>query len=230
MNSKIESKNNYKNPKGLEMYFSPEIAEKFSELEQNEKNFRVAKIVDAVLMQESANIEGPIYSAELGGGAHPDRYDNFFEKLIVETGHMDWVDVSPFMLEEAKKYISDEKYQKRREVITFIKKDILEYLRNLEPGKLDIAIMKYTIDHIENLEMLFSLLWEKLALGGKFIATIGITSSELKSYSTNASFYITVNNFPTMKLAFCEMGIALLLNFSKCQAIPKPVILKAQKP
>jgi len=215
MNSKIESKNNYKNPKGLEMYFSPEIAEKFSELEQNEKNFRVAKIVDAVLMQESANIKGPIYSAELGGGAHPDRYDNFFEKLIVETGHMDWVDVSPFMLEEAKKYISDEKYQKRREVITFIKKDILEYLRNLEPGKLDIAIMKYTIDHIENLEKLFFLLWEKLALGGKFIATIGIISPELKSYSTNARFLYNGKQFPNNETRILRDGDSFTVKFFK---------------
>ena len=37
--------------KELKMYFSPEIAEKFAQLEQNEKNYRVAAIVDRVLMQ-----------------------------------------------------------------------------------------------------------------------------------------------------------------------------------
>ena len=29
----------HKNQKGFEMYFVPEVAEKFAELEQNEKNF-----------------------------------------------------------------------------------------------------------------------------------------------------------------------------------------------
>lgn len=53
MNPEKKSQNPSHNNKGLEMYFSPEIAEKFAELEQNEKNFKVAQIVDLVLTQES---------------------------------------------------------------------------------------------------------------------------------------------------------------------------------
>jgi len=108
-------------PKGLEMYFSPEVVQKFAELEQNEKNFKVANIVDTVLMQETTGIGHPIFSAELGGGAHPDRYDAFFKKLIQEGGHMDWVDISPYMLELAEKYIATEEFKERRKVITCIK-------------------------------------------------------------------------------------------------------------
>ncbi|MBS4066706.1 MAG: hypothetical protein KGZ74_19245, partial [Chitinophagaceae bacterium] len=75
---------------GLDMYFSPEIAEKFAELEQNDKNFRVAQIVDRILVQETKELSSPIYSAELGGGAHPDRYHEFFAKLLQEPkGHID---------------------------------------------------------------------------------------------------------------------------------------------
>lgn len=62
------------------------------------------------------------------------------------------------MIELAKKYISDEKYQDRKEVITFIENDILKYLCSLENEKLDFVIMKYTIDFIDNLEVLFELL------------------------------------------------------------------------
>ena len=102
MNPEIKPQNSSSNHKGLEMYFSPEIAEKFAEHEQNEKNFKVARIVDAILIQEAADFKAQIYSAELGGGAHPDRYDGFFSKLLSEHGRMDWVDISPLMLELAK--------------------------------------------------------------------------------------------------------------------------------
>jgi len=199
MNTKKEniSQNNPELNKDLKMYFSPEIAEKFAELEQNEKNFKVAQIVDKILIQESKEIKHPIYSAELGGGAHPDRYHEFFNKLLNKPrGHIDWVDISPYMLELAKKYISNEKYQNRKEVITFIENDILEYLRGLENKKLDLAIMKYTIDHIDNLSALFELLLTKLKQGGKLIATIGNLNPELRSFSTNARFLYDGKQFP----------------------------------
>ncbi len=56
----------------LEMYFSLEVALNFAELEQNDKNFRIARIADRVLMQEIKDFDNPIYAAEFGGGAHPD--------------------------------------------------------------------------------------------------------------------------------------------------------------
>jgi len=216
-----ESQNPSNNHKGLEMYFSPEIAEKFAELEQNEKNFKVAQIADLVLMQESEKIKTPIYSAELGGGAHPDRYHEFFSKLLKEPrGHIDWVDVSPYMLELAKKYISDEKYQNRKEVVAFIKSDILEYLRGLENEKLDLAIMKYTIDHIDNLNALFELLYAKLKQGGKLIATIGSMSPELKSYSTNARFLYNGEQFPDNETRTLKDGDNFTVKFFKVSGNP----------
>ena len=219
MNPKIKPQNP-SNHKGLKMYFSPEIAEKFAELEQNEKNFKVAEIVDTVLLQESADLKAPIYSAELGGGAHPDRYDEFFSKLINEGGHMDWVDVAPLMLEMAKKYISNEKYQNRKNVITFVKSEILEYLRGLENEKLDLAIMKYTIDHIESLDELFKLLSIKLTQGGKLIATIGSTSPELKSYSTNARFLYNGEQFPDNETHTLKDGDNFTVKFFKVSGDP----------
>lgn len=202
------------------MYFSPEITEKFAELEQNEKHFKVAWIVDIILLQESANLKTPIYSAELGGGAHPDRYDEFFSKLANEHGHMDWVDIAPPMLELAEKYISNEKYQNRKNVITFIKSEILEYLRGLEDGKLDLAIMKYTIDHIESLDELFKLLSMKLTQGGKLIATIGSTSPELKSYSTNARFLYNGEQFPDNETRALKDGDNFTVKFFKVSGDP----------
>lgn len=221
MNPEIKPQNPSNNHKGLEMYFSPDIAEKFAELEQNKKNFKVAQVVDTMLLQESAGLEAPIYSAELGGGAHPDRYDEFFSKLINERGHMDWVDVAPLMLELAKKYISNEKYQNRKEIITFVKSEILEYLRGLENEKLDLAIMKYTIDHIDNLDELFEQLSAKLKQGGKLIATIGSTSPELKSYSTNARFLYNGEQFPDNETRALKDGDNFTVKFFKVSGDPR---------
>lgn len=219
MNPETQSPYPPESHKGLEMYFSPEVARKFAELEQNEKNFRVAGIVDTILIQESAGLQTPINSAELGGGAHPDRYDGFFDKLINEHGHIDWVDVSPHMLELAKKYLSDEKYQKRKEVATFIESDILEYLRSLEDGKLDLAIMKYTVDHIETLDELLKLLQAKLSPGGKLVATIN-TNPELRSYSTNARFLYNGERFPDNETRTLKDGDNFTVKFFKISGDP----------
>lgn len=229
MNPEIKPQNSSSNHKGLEMYFSPEVAEKFAELEQNEKNFKVAQIMDTILLQESANFKAPIFSVELGGGAHPDRYHKFFDKLIAEHGHMDWVDVSPLMLELAKKYISNEKYQNRKEVITFIEADIMEYLRGIENEKLDLAIMKYTIDHIDNLKSLFELLSKKLAQGGKLVATIGSTRPELKSFSTNARFLYNGEQFPDDETRTLHDGDNFTVKFFKISGDPMAGYLEGAK-
>ncbi len=212
--------------KGLEMYFSEEITEKFAELEQNEKNFRVAKLVDNILVQETASLEFPIYSAELGGGAHPDRYHEFFDRLLKDGGYIDWVDISPYMLKLAEKYISDEKYQDRKDVITFIQNDILEYLYGLEKEKLDLAIMKYTIDHIEDLDRLFELLSEKLKTGAKLVSTIGNSSPELKSHSTNARFLYNGEEFPDDEVKILKDGDNFTAKFFKVSADPSAGYLR----
>lgn len=221
MNPEMKSQNLSNNRKGLEMYFLPEIARQYAELEQNEKNFRVARIVDLVLVQESAKMKAPISAAELGGGAHPDRYHEFFDKLLQEPhGHIDWVDVAPPMIELAKRYISNEKYQNRNEIITFVEKDILEYLRGLENEKLDLAIMKYTIDFIKKLEELFKLLSMKLTQGGKLIASIGGTSPELKSYSTNARYLYNGEQFPDNETRTLNDGDNFTVKFFKVSGDP----------
>lgn len=221
MNIEKNQQNPSNTPKGLEMYFSPEIVEKFAELEQNEKNFKVAKIVDLILIQEFGEADDPIYAAELGGGAHPDRYHEFFNKLLEKPrGHIDWVDISPYMLELAKKYISDEKYKSRNDVITFITSGILEYLQNIENEKLDLTIMKYTLDHIEDLNSFFQLLATKLKPGGKLVATIASLNPQLKSYSTNARFLYNGKEFPDDETRTLKDGDNFTVKFFKVSGDP----------
>lgn len=220
MNQKRGPQDSPEKHEGLEMYFSPDVTERFAELEQNDKNFQVAEIVDRAIIQETRDMSGPICVAELGGGAHPDRYHSLFSKLLEEPhGHIDWVDVSPYMLELAEKYLSDERYRERKEVITFVKCDILEYLHNLENEKLDLALMKYTIDHIESLDELFGLLAEKMKRGGKLIATIS-SSPELKSYSTNARFLYNGEEFPEDEVRMLKDGEHFTVKFFKVSGDP----------
>lgn len=223
MNSEIKKYDPSHNYEKLKMYFSPEITEQFAEHEQNDKNFRVAEIVDRTIMQEIGKMKGPLQAAELGGGAHPDRYHKFFNYLLQEPrGKIDWVDISPYMLELAqKKYLADEKYQKRAEVITFIKSDILEYLRGREDEELDLAIMKYTIDHISDLHELFGLFAQKLKRGGKVISIIGSTSPELQSYSTNARFLYNGEPFPDNETRLLHDGDSFTVKFFKVSGDPQ---------
>lgn len=207
--------------KGLEMYFSPEIAEKFAHLEQNEKNYRVAAIVDGVLIQETENMKNPIYAAELGGGAHPDRYHKFFSKLLKEPkGHIDWVDVSPYMLDLAEKYLNNGKYKDRKEVIEFIESDILEYLDGLEDEKLDLAIMKYTLDHIKDIKALFELLFEKLKPKGRLISTIDNLGPEIKSHSTNVRYLYNGEEIPEDETRILKDGDSFTIKFFKISGDP----------
>jgi len=207
------SQNKYK---GIEMYFSEEITEKFAQLEQNEKNYRVAAIIDKILLQETENIENPIYVAELGGGAHPDRYHKFFSKLLKEPkGHMDWVDISPYMLKLAEKYLGNKKYRKRKEVIRFIESDILEYLNRLENKKLDLAIMKYTFEYLKDIKSLFELLSKKLKSKGRLIATIDNLRPELKSYSTNGRYLYNGKEFPDNETRLLKDGDSFMIKFFK---------------
>lgn len=68
--------------KHLQMYFNPNTVESFSKLEQNEKNYMVAEAVDRIIINEIKDIPNPLMVAELGGGAHPDRYEALFKNCF----------------------------------------------------------------------------------------------------------------------------------------------------
>lgn len=201
--------------KDLGMYFNKEVVQSFAEREQNEKNFRVAKIADKVIAEETKELLDPLYVAELGGGAHPDRYDQLFTRLIKNNGHIDWVDISPLMLELADGYLNNEKYKDRKKSISYVNAEILEYLKSLPDEKLNLAIMKYTIDHISDLDELFKNLKEKLSDDGKLISTMGGLNPELKSISTNARFLYNGEEFPENETRTLIDGDTFTVKFFK---------------
>lgn len=174
--------------KESELYFDEGITAGIAEQEQNEKNFRVASILDRIIMHEVESLPDPLYVAELAGGAHPDRYDKLFSRLLSKNGKIDWVDFSEPMLKLAKKYL-EIKFKERLKVLNFVKMDIFEYLESVSDNSLSLANMKYTFDHVEDIEKLFGLLYKKLVRGGALTATLSIKSNVLKARSTNAQYY-----------------------------------------
>lgn len=205
----------------LAMYFSEEVAREFAKHEQNKRNFEVAEVIDQILIQETEKIEKPLYVAELGGGAHPDRYHQFFKKLLKKPqGKIDWVDVSAFMLKLAKEYISTDDYKERLDIISFIEKDIMDYLDALEDESLDVAIMKYVIDYIDNIDELFSLLSLKLQKGGIFVATIR-TYPYLEKHSTSAEYFYRGEDIPEEEAKELKDGDYYTIKFLKESGNPK---------
>ncbi len=202
--------------KGIGMYFNEKTAELFAEREQNEKNFRVAAIVDRTILSEIAAMKGPIHAAELGGGAHPDRYDGLFDRLLREPrSRLDWVDLSPHMLSLAERYLDKANLQDRKKALSFIESDMTEYLRDLSDETLDLVIMKYTIDHLSDLESFMEALAKKLKPNGRLIATIGTLNPELKSHSTNARFLYHGQEFPEHETRTLKDGDDYTVKFFK---------------
>ncbi len=227
---KINNEKLKKRSNGLEMYFNKNISKLFAELEQNDKNWRVAEIVDRVIAFEIKDFKNPLFVCELGGGAHPDRYHVLFHRLLQEPmGKIDWVDISPYMMELALKYIDNDKYIERKKVIRFIIDDILEYLNNLDDNSLDLGIMKYTLDYIDNPERLFELLSKKLKMGGKLVSTMTVLTPELKSISTNARFLYNGKEFPENETRILKDGDHFTIQFFKESGHPEKGYLDGAK-
>lgn len=208
----------------MAMYFNPQVAKGFAQAEQNEKNFRVAAIVDRILMQVTQDMPGPLFVAELGGGAHPDRYHRFFERLLTSPGgHMDWVDISPHMLALASEYLQGEQYEARKGIIHFVESDLLDYVDRLAPESLDMAIMKYTLDHLDSdeVELFFQLLQQKLKPGGKLVSTMAYLDGKLRSVSTNARFLYHGQEFPDDEVKQLQGGDDFTVKFLKVSGHPE---------
>lgn len=203
---------------------NPETARAFSELQQNEKNQQVSEAVDDIMMFGLEQTQEPIQAANLGAGAHIDRYHQFFEKLEENVdSKFDWVDSSPYMLELAQEYLIKDQYSERGKVVELINSDMLDYLDNRPDEALDLAVMQYTLDHIDDnsLDRLFNLLSQKLKQGGRLVSTLTTVSPEIDSISTNARFLHQGQEFPDNETRFLQEGEKFSLKFFKESGNPE---------
>jgi hypothetical protein len=73
--------------------------------------------------------------------------------------------------------------------------------------------MKYTIDHIDNIDELFALLKRKLRKGWVLVSSVWVLSPELKSISTNARFLYNWKEFPENETRLLSDGDTFTVKF-----------------
>ncbi|HIG94618.1 MAG: hypothetical protein QT05_C0018G0007 [archaeon GW2011_AR13] len=201
------------------MYFEKKPLKEYVEHQQNPSNIAVAQILERISLQELKQFSRPWYISELGAGARTDRYNLLFNELLKEPkGQIDWVDFSPLMIELAKKYLQQNPEMKQ--VINFVENDAFNYLQQLENNKLNIAIMKYSFDHIKDPKTLFTLLAQKIMPNGSFVSDLSITD-ELKSHSTNVRYTYNGKEVPYGKTIELRDGDKFGLKFFKESGNPE---------
>ena len=213
----------------MDMYFDRETATRFAEAEENDKHRRVAKILDRLSLHELKGVPNPLHIVELGGGAHPDRYDGIFDRLMTEPrGQIDWVDVAPFMLELGGAYLDRKGLSSRKEVIRFIQQDLLEYLQAAPNASLDSMLLKYVAAFLSaaDFERLTALASKKLKRGGCLIATQGFLKPEVPSHSTNARYSLNGELVPEGTTKELHHGDKIGINFFNISGDPTSGFLK----
>ena len=170
------------------LYFDYVRAREVATQEQNEKNYRVASILDRIMMHELSNTRWPLNIVEMGGGAHLDRYHQLFGKISSQGGIIHWVDFSEPMIQLAREYLLKTGFSYRLQFIDFVNHDMVAYLQGIEDESVDLFNFKYTFDHVKNLEGLMGLLWRKLNTDGSVTSDISI-KDVLRARSTNAQYF-----------------------------------------
>jgi ubiquinone/menaquinone biosynthesis C-methylase UbiE len=173
----------------IEMYLNPKTAENFAqrEKEDTEEHSVVSGVIENIAMEIFVDKE--IKMANLGAGANPQKYEKILEKTK-NGSELDWVDISPKMLEIASKEIN------QSENIHFIENNFTGYLNSKEDNSLDCVIMQYSINYIDDIKDFFEILSKKLNTGGAFIANLGAKSLENNKW---ASFLINGQEFSGRK-------------------------------
>ncbi len=210
---------------GQKMFFDEKVARDFAKHEQNEKHNNTAKVFDILALDSLKNSQTPYHIADIFAGAHPDRYHNLFKLLIETSSQIDWVDYSPIMLNLAKEYLKS--YQDNREqTINFIHKKYTDYLESLQDETLDLVLIKYSLDYIENLEDFFTLLYKKMGENSTLISTLTTSSNKLKSHSTNAKYFYNNQPIPEGKEITLKDGDKFTMKFFQESGNPNSELIE----
>lgn len=175
---------------GQEMYFDKEIAQTMIEREKNQEHILTAQTVENIALSEIEPRLG-LKIAELGAGAHPQRYPNLLEFLNKNEGRLEWVDQAPIMLDYAKKQVPKNKN------IDFAEKEMVSYLKQ-NKNEFDALILKYSFNYVisSSLEEWLKAMNESLKENAVVIATLNLYEEGLKPRSFNATYTINGNPIP----------------------------------
>ena len=178
------------------MFFDEKIARLFATHEENYKHIGVADAIARVLIFKLQEMPKPWHIADLGAGAHIDRYDPLFEIMLAEPrGKYDHIDISPVMISLAKETAKNKFIENRLEIVEFFEIEAIEYLKSEPDSSLDGIIMKYTFEDIHDIDELFGLVSQKLKKGGVLVATMQ-PSDVIPSSKSNARFLYRGEEFP----------------------------------
>jgi hypothetical protein len=170
------------------LYHEEDLAGAIIALEHRSSHYRdLAQIMGYVAALEASKRSGSLYVAELGGGAHPEHYTHLWRVLEgLESGSVDWVDMSVYMLNHAKETFP----QPLVESVRFIPCDMMSYLQQIGDHALDMVLMKYTFNFLPPtvLESFFALLRQKLFRTGRLVATISVENGILPSRSQHVRY------------------------------------------
>jgi len=175
---------------GQEMYFDKEITQTMIEREKNQEHILTAQTVENIALSEIKPKLG-LKIAELGAGAHPQRYPNLLEFLNKNKGGLEWIDQAPIMLDYAKKQVPKNKN------IDFIEKEMVSYLKQ-NKNEFDALILKYSFNYVisASLEEWLKTMNESLKENATVIATLNLYEEGLKPRSFNATYTINGNPIP----------------------------------
>jgi ubiquinone/menaquinone biosynthesis C-methylase UbiE len=211
--------------KGQEMFFNEEVAKKFAEAENNEKNINVSIAIDSIILKFLDKISDKPLGVNLFGGAHADRHDKLIEKLNKKNGKLYWVDYSKIMLKLAKEYAS-KKNDQRMNVINFIEKDYLDYLNSVKNESIDFLFIIYSLDYIKNFNEFFKLLYKKMKKNSFLISTVTIPTNILPSHSTNAKYFFKNKEIPFGNNVKLKEGETFKIGFFKESGNPKSDLIE----
>jgi ubiquinone/menaquinone biosynthesis C-methylase UbiE len=170
---------------GQEMYFDKEKAQEMIERENNVEHLFVSKIFEAVLYSEFKDKKS-LKIADLGAGAHLERYTKILSFLRKNGGKLYWVDQSPYMLEYASERVS-----LKLNNVVFVENDIVDFLEK-EKEFFDALVFKYSFNYLisKSLKEWMRTMYESLKRNGKVFANLHFHEEGIKSRSYNAIYKI----------------------------------------
>lgn len=158
------------------LYTSPKACEEFTKRQNNPSHASISSVISAAVDKVRSDQNSIL---NLSGRGNP----QFFEVLLSQFTESTWLVPS-----EAMKEIAERNGQSTN-ITQFAIGTPQEYLESLENDSIQLAFMKHTFAEIHNLEDFFHSLYNKLQIGGKFIANVSDRST-LKRHSSNGSYFI----------------------------------------
>ena len=174
-----------------QMYFNLEYVERIiarqRDYKNNQEHIGTSRVFQAIALTHLKKLRSNnIIVANLGAGACCDELNELFSFLAKKGGKIAWVDHSPFMIENAHKYLPSQYI----DTVNLYLQDWTGWLTGCEDDSLHFVYMEYTFNYLEDFKKFFLILTKKMANNGIFVANPNLYPKGLKGETTNAFYSI----------------------------------------